>query len=267
MIAREIIENEIRAYAADRDRNSPLKNKWRAPLVGFADAAHPGFRSLKHIVHHGHELPGDVLAGARTVIAYFVPFSAGIVRGNGGDGLASPEWAQAYEETNAMFSGLNRHMISFLAERGYRAAVSREASVFDREEITSRWSQRHIACLAGLGTFGLNNMLITEAGCCGRFGSVVTDLDVPPDAPLETEYCLYRRNGTCGACVRRCPTGALTAGGFDRRVCYARCLENARVYTQFGSSYAAKAGEAPEDSGSEVCGKCLTGLPCSLKKP
>jgi epoxyqueuosine reductase QueG len=124
-----------------------------------------------------------------------------------------------------------------------------------------------VAYLAGLGTFGLNNMLITDAGCCGRFGSIVTNLDVVPDLPLETENCLYHRDGHCASCVRRCPTGALTTGGFDRHRCYTQCLENARVYTQFGNSYASEAGSELLNTGSEVCGKCLIGLPCSLKKP
>jgi epoxyqueuosine reductase QueG len=110
-------------------------------------------------------------------------------------------------------------------------------------------------------------MLITEAGCCGRFSSVVTNLELSPEQPLETENCLYKRDGRCAACVRRCPTGALTTVGFDRQLCYARCMENARVYTGFGSSYASEPGGALVNSGSEVCGKCLISLPCSLKKP
>ena len=235
--------------------------------MGFADAGHPGFLKLRTLVHPEHNLPGEVLPGATVVLSYFVPFSEVIVRSNGGEGLASPEWAQAYEVTNAMLSALNGHLVSFLNGRGYRAAVSAAAAVFDREKITSRWSQRHVAYLAGLGTFGLNNMLITEAGCCGRFSSLVTDLEIAPDAPIPAENCLFKRNGTCSACVRRCPTGALTAEGFNRRRCYDRCLENARVYTGFGSSYVAGVEEASSEYGSEVCGKCLIGLPCSLRKP
>ena len=182
-MTRQIIEAELKNYISDYDRQSLPRNKWREPITGFADANHPGFSRLKALVHCEHDLPGDVLDGATVVLSYFVPFSEEIVRSNGSEGLSSPEWAQAYEVTNGMLSRLNGHLISFLNSGGYRAAVSREASVFDRKKITSRWSQRHVAYLAGLGTFGLNNMLITEAGCCGRFGSVVTDLDIAPDAP------------------------------------------------------------------------------------
>jgi len=266
-LTKEKIKDEIIRFVSECDQKGPLAGKWRAPLVGFADANRPEFRKLRELVDPEHEMPWEVLPGARIVLACFVPFTEKIAKGNVPEGLASPDWALCYEETNAMFPRLNEHIISLLKENGYRAAVSKEALVFDREKIMSRWSQRHIAYLAGLGTFGINNMLITEAGCCGRLCTVVTDLDIEPDQPLAEEYCLYKKTGTCGACVKRCPTGALTHEGFRREICYARCLENAKVYTQFGNSYASGAGAEIEDSGSEVCGKCLVGLPCTMKKP
>lgn len=267
MLTRKQIENEIIRFVAEYDNKTTLGSIWRTPIVGIADAGNPDFSELRKLVHAEHQQPEDVLPGARTVIAYFVPFAEKVVTGNGCEGLSSPEWARAYEETNAMLAALGVHLSLFIASYGHRAAVSKEAAVFDREKITSRWSQRHIARLAGIGTFGLNNMLITQAGCCGRFGTIVSDLELEPDAPIQTEYCLNRRNGHCRVCIRNCPTGALSEDGFDRKVCYLRCLENAKQYTSFGSSYASKAGETVEDTGSEVCGKCLVNLPCSLKNP
>lgn len=267
MLTKKMIESEIAAFVSEYDRKGRFTGKWRKPLVGFADANHPDFPKLKELVHPDHEMPRDVLPDASIVIAYFVPFTERLSRGNEREGLSSPEWALAYEETNAMFVRLNESLIQRLKDHGYHAAVSKEASAFDREEIVSKWSQRHIARIAGLGTFGWNNMLITDAGCCGRISTVVTNLDVEPGRPLSEEYCLYRRKGTCRVCVRRCPAGALTEEGYDRKKCYARCRENAKVYTQFGNSYAAEAGGETENTGSEVCGKCLTNLPCTSKKP
>ena len=110
-------------------------------------------------------------------------------------------------------------------------------------------------------------MLLTRRGCCGRFSTVITNLDLEPDQPLTEEYCLYKKNGTCGACVKHCPTGALTYGGsegYDRFKCYALCRENAKVYTQFGSSYTNEDGTGANSVGSEVCGKCVTASPCAF---
>ena len=42
--------------------------------------------------------------------------------------------------------------------------------------------------------------------------------------------------------------------------------ENAKLYTQFGSSYTNEDGTGANSVGSEVCGKCITGSPCAFWK-
>lgn len=261
------ITDEIISFVADEGRKSSMKGIWQEPLVGFADVNHSYIRRLRDIVHKEHQMPEQVIADASIVIVYFVPFGRWIPRSNNTEGLASPQWAQSYEETNAMFGRLNEHIIRVVHKMGYEAGIAPEAHVFYRDEVISHWSFRHFAYAAGLGTFGLNNMLITEKGCAGRVNTVVTNLDVKAGEPKKDEACLYKRNGTCGLCVSRCPSGALTKTGFDRHRCFEQCLENAGVYTEFGNSYASKVGEEAADSGSEVCGKCLVGLPCTYKIP
>lgn len=84
-------------------------------------------------------------------------------------------------------------MINYLEKKGYRVAVSKEASTFDQEKLISNWSHRHFAYAVRLGTFGINNMLITRKGCCGRYFTIVTNLDVEADEPLKQELCLYKK--------------------------------------------------------------------------
>lgn len=182
------------------------------------------------------------------------------------DRLSSKEWVMAYEKTNVAFGELNQALISFLKEKGYHAAVTPEAFQYDESILKSRWSQRHIARLCGLGTFGVNNMLITEAGCCGRIGTVVTDLDVEPDVPIEMEYCLFKRNGSCGVCIARCPSKALTKEGYNRFVCNSLCNENAKVHIGYGSSYTLE-NAVQELTGTNTCGKCVVGIPCTFRRP
>ncbi|GEQ22888.1 MAG: hypothetical protein PWP67_1627 [Clostridium butyricum] len=257
----QMIENFVRYY----EHQDTISTKWGKPLVGFADANHPYILSFKEFITPTHKFPTDVISDASIVICYFVPFTKEIAKTNMAVGdLASPEWALAYEETNAMFIKLNEYLISELRDFGYHADVSKEASTFDQNLLKSNWSHRHFAKAAGLGTFGINNMLITKSGCCGRFNTIVTNLDVDADLPLEDELCLFKKNGSCGVCVKHCPSGALTLNGYDRHKCYVVLKKNAKLYTEFGSSYTDDSGDCPNSEGSEVCGKCVINTPCTF---
>ena len=261
---KEKITLEVRDFVEKYTAKSGVSTKWGKPLVGFADAAHPYILALKQIIGPTHGLPTDVLNDASTVIVCYVPFTRELARTNAQfTRLASPQWALSYEQTNAMFGFLNAHLIGYLQHMGYRAAVPKEALTFDRQRLISNWSHRHFAYAAGLGTFGINNMLITKSGCCGRFSSLVTNLDVIADDPICEDLCLYKKNKRCGICVLNCPMGALSASEYDRHTCYALLRENATVYTQFGSSYANETGSA-DGEGSEVCAKCITASPCAF---
>ena len=257
----------IHSYISEYQQREEIATIYGEPLVGFADAWHPYVQSLPQLISPTHELPQNVLSNAKTIIAYYVPFTKALAKTNLSSGiLASPEWARAYEETNALFGELNAEIIHFIQVKAGHAGVTPKAVTFDQDLLISDWSQRHIAYAAGLGTFGLNNMLLTRNGCCGRFSTVITNLDLEADHPLTEEYCLYKKNGTCGACVKHCPTGALTCDGYDRFKCYAICKENAKIYTQFGSSYTNEDDTGANSVGSEVCGKCVTGSPCAFWK-
>lgn len=269
-ITKEALEHDVETFLAQYRAAHGLAPIWRAPLVGFADAHHPLLKAIQERIP-GHALPEDVLPGARIVVVVFVPFAKELAETNAAAGSASPEWAKAYEDTNAMFNALNAHLLQRFEAQGFRAAVAQAASTFDREKLISHWSHRHFAYLAGLGTFGINNMLITKAGGCGRYTTVVTDLDIAPGAPLETEYCLYKKNGKCGACLRRCPAAALTAadgaGHYDRQKCFVILKKNAERYQAFGNSYTNEDGSGANSIGSEVCGKCTVHVPCALRAP
>jgi epoxyqueuosine reductase QueG len=254
-------EEELRAGEAYGEISRGL---WKEPLIEIIPAEYPAGRGaqgspsesflfLKKAVSKDHLLPGDVLSGAKSVIVFFIPFQENIVASNTKKGMASKEWVTAYIKTNELVKKINDDIGTLLERYKRRTGKIPATHNFDEETLISGWSHRHIAYIAGMGSFGINNMLITEKGCCGRFGSTVTDYDFGIYAEREKrERCLNRINGSCGVCRTRCEVKALD-GVFDRKKCYGKCLENAGFHKSAG--YA------------DVCGKCLAGLPCSTKDP
>lgn len=238
------LESVIGEYLGEHD----VDGIWGSPIVGFADARSDGFRALSETVHPDHLMPGDILPGATVVVSIFVPFDRRVSDSNRDGDVPSDIWASAYRETNSISKGMLDCLRSHIIDMGYHAEVPFDTGRHN-DSTYSVWSQRHIARLAGLGTFGMNNMLITSAGCCGRFYSLVTDLDVPPDRPPDKDRCLYRIDGSCGVCTRRCIAHALGPDGFDRMACDRVCRRSER------------------DIGEDVCGKCTVGIPCAHRDP
>jgi epoxyqueuosine reductase QueG len=227
---------------------------YRAPLVGFADANDPRFRELQRVAEPSHMMPADLLSAARSVVAFFVPFHPSVVEANARDREAvAREWAVAYVETNELIRRATVQLIELLAKRGVCAAAEPPTDNLDPVTLVSRWSHKSVAVIAGLGSFGLHHMVITDAGCAGRFGSVVTDAELPPTSAGHRERCLHFSDGSCRVCVARCPADALSeTGGIDKQRCWARCLEVGREFKHLGPS--------------EVCRKCAVG-PCSFESP
>lgn len=224
---------------------------YRRPLVGFAAADDPRFHELSKMVP-GHRRPEELLPDARTVIAFFLPFERWIVEANEKHcEQVAPEWAKAYVETNALIGQITTHLIGVLAKRGIGAVAEPPTHHFDPVTLTSRWSHKSVAVIAGLGSFGLHRMVITDAGCAGRFGSLVLDAALPVTSATTTNRCLHFHDGSCQECIARCPVQALGAdGSIDKKRCYQRLVSVGKAYEHLGVA--------------DVCGKCAVG-PCALQ--
>jgi epoxyqueuosine reductase len=246
------LEAFITVFVRREVAEAGTRTRYRPPLVGFADAADLRFLELREIAEPTHLLPGDMISSARSVISFFLPFAEEIVKAN----RAQPhevarQWALAYVETNALINCIAQRLIAALAEQGVKATAEPATHNFDPVTLISRWSHKSVAAIAGLGSFGLHHMLITDAGCAGRFGSLVVDAALEPTSvPEARERCRYFYDGSCLTCVERCPVGALTEAGLDKHRCYDWLLRVGDRFHELGLA--------------DVCGKCATG-PCAFE--
>jgi len=272
----EALRREIERFAeedAGNCREGDAGPYFEAPLVGFASAADPLFQEYKRVIGTFHRTPGEWFedafgAGsftAGTVISWVLPIARGVRESNRPETrLPSRAWAHTRHFGEAFNDALRRHVVAFLARSGHRAVApvlqsGWGARVDPRVGLASSWSERHAAYASGLGTFSLNDALITPRGIAHRLGSVVTELVLEPSPRPYADYrenCLSCRGEECGACIGRCPAGALSEGGHDKAKC--------RQYTY---------GEVMDAVGKEFgvsvagCGLCQTRVPCEQKIP
>lgn len=236
------------------------KRLYDDPIIAIGAADDPLWEKLKEpeVVGTIFRTPKQWMGQARCVISYFAPFSDYVVEGNRADNVVVGNgWLYARVEGQTFLTEMNHFLEKWFESQGVKA-LSPYASedfkyVFEAgscEDIadkslsfTSNWSERHVAFICGLGTFGLSKSLITRRGVAGRFGSVIVDapLEVTPRPYSEVyEYCTM-----CGACMR-CPGEAITLeGGKSHTLC------SAYVNTM-REKYAPRFG----------CGKCQVKVPC-----
>jgi epoxyqueuosine reductase QueG len=176
----------------------------------------------------------------------------------------SQAWARTRNFGEQFNTALRRHLVGWLAEQGHRAVAPQLASGWKEHRetpvgIASTWSERHAAYAAGLGTFSLNDALITPRGIAHRCGSVITDLRLQASTrpyPHHRHNCLFYREGSCGLCIGRCPVGALSREGHDKTAC------SVYVYNTVVEAVAERYGVT-----ATGCGLCQTGVPCEGQIP
>lgn len=239
-----LITNRIIALVAE----STFVTQYRTPLVAYAAAADPLFLRMKQIIGERALLPTDLLPTAQTVVSFFVPFTPALVQLCRQHPDVAREWAVAYIETNQLINDICQDLQQILGQLGVQAASVPATHNFDPETLTSRWSHKSVAYIAGLGTFGVHQMLITARGTAGRFGSLVISAPLRATQRPPGEYCLHRQTGGCLACAAQCPVQALSAQGFDRRKCFQRVMEVDAYYADLDLC--------------DVCGRCALG-PCA----
>lgn len=247
-----LVKSDFRNALPEGD-NPPI---WDEPLIGIAAADDPLFEQFQdpHVVGPGHRLPEEWLAGARSIISIFLPFSGHITAHYSREQRYSAiEFSSGKWNGSKFLNVVRRSLIRFAERHGGAAVAPNIDPRYDSDGWNPFWSERHTAFAAGLGTFGLHQNFITEKGCLGRLCSVITTLKLTPTVRPYTDvygYCLYALDGSCHACIRRCPTGAITDAGKLPGRCETHGNKEHFKEWNYGS-----------------CGHCSTLIPCSREIP
>ena len=248
---------------------------WAEPQVAYASGDDPLFDNLKADIGSFYWTPieafrrahPEIMAEATdlSVIVYVLPQTE-VTRLEQRQATEVPaeRWARSRFHGEEFNRALRLHLAEQLTLAGFPAVAPERLPDFAYQQsetfgIASNWSERHTAWIAGLGTFGLSDGLITRVGKAVRIGSVVVKMPLEP-TPREYEghndWCLWYARGTCGACMRRCPVDAITEQGHDKPSCFTYIRNVTAPYVE--KYYGTK--DTP-------CGLCQVKIPCEAKSP
>ena len=281
------IEETIKQYVATSPGNrlKAFNNEpiWDEPLVGFAGGDDPIFQDYKEIIGDFHLTPREALQQAPqtrkenfstgtagiSVISWVLPSTRETrLSLRKETTVPSLRWNHTRWHGQDFIFELSRYLVSRLEELGCRALAPELSGPFRTmnlaDGLASTWSQRHIAYAAGLGTFSLSDGFITPKGIAIRAGSVVCDAMLSPSPRTyrdHRENCLFYRGGSCRSCIERCPAGAITEQGHDKKRCREFLFNEQRVILK-------EMGREEGYTGPYLgCGLCQTKVPCEDRIP
>ncbi|WP_288641621.1 hypothetical protein [Megasphaera sp.] len=205
-----------------QEETAPYTQYIRQPIVGYASVQDPLYAEMSQRIGNPQLLPTDLLIGAQTVVVFFLPHSLQVIQAL----RAGKNIVQAWSDNYLMLNDLLDHIAKILqvklrAEFGIMSAMEPPTNNYNDIELTAKWPHKTSAVIAGIGTFGLNRLLITKSGCAGRLNSLIIDKKLEPSARPKSSYCLYYKTGQCFFCAQHCPSGAITKVGWNRFRCNA----------------------------------------------
>jgi len=184
------------------------------------------------------ERPKALMRNSRSVIVIGIPTQRAILAT-----APSVYYSEHYKTINSMLDHAAQRIAMELNIIGYDSMyISRDGYQGIeglRKDPSSFFSHRHSAYLAGLGTFGVNNMLLTKKnGPRIRFTSVITTAELNYNGPMKTQLCIK-----CMRCRKECPDDAVASGMYPNNITdKKRCVERSATLRSEGRS---------------PCGRCI----------
>lgn len=250
---------------------------WDTPIIGFAKGNDPYFQYYKQTIGDFYWLPKEVYKfkfkdepvddNELTVISIGFPQTKETKQEQRkAIEMPSDRWLYTRGEWERMIEEITEDIVKKLESNNIQAVSLDSVKEFSRHTsekfgIASNWSHRHTAFIAGLGTFGLSDGLITRKGKAMRFTTIIVRAQIEPtkrDYNDYHEYCKFYKDGSCGACIVRCPVDAITKDGHDKDKCSAFLQ---KIKNEIGPDFVKNSHYI---SG---CGICQSKVPCQDRIP
>lgn len=179
------------------------------PILGFA----PVNRWLKPPSHSPNKFkewipeefwPQSIFPGTKTVLVIGLPVELPIV-----ETAPSIHYHEHYNTVNRVLDIKAYEISNFINSLGHPSiSIPRDGygniEVLLKKPLTF-FSHKHAAYLAGIGTFGENNVLLTRKyGPRVRFTSIFSSLEIEGDPIIGDDLCVH-----CKDCVHHCPVNAI----------------------------------------------------------
>jgi epoxyqueuosine reductase len=262
--------------------NAPIVDE---PIVAFADGDDPIFRDLKTVIGDFHLTPREIMEkyvaakrwqfgptatlDAISVVSWALPLTrkTRVLERSSPFG-GSPRYNHSRWIGIKLYESLEQHVASLLEVMRCNAIAPTQSKFFEIKQMpggwmAANWSERHVAYTSGLGTFGLNGLMITDRGCAVYLGSVICDKTLKPTPRAESHVanCPYYRDGSCGRCIEHCTGSAISKEGRSNIACLNNLRDEQAKKVRSAGLEKNLVGPAP------ACGRCSTGLPCEDRIP
>ena len=219
------LTEQVKAFAKERG----------ATLIGIASV------NRFSEAPQGHR-PREFLPNAKSVISIGLKINKASVIGLP---KTMREYKISYDVTNMRLNSLAWETARFLEYLGYDALAIPASPPYDTKRNFGDISHKHAAAAAGLGRFGLNNLVLTlDYGPYMRFVTLITSAPLKTDKPLRMNICLREK---CLKCVKACPPKALDKAIYNATKGWAIDKEKCHKYLQVVSG--------------DVCGLCIKACP------
>ena len=192
-----------------------LCRQWGGSLFGIAD--------LRAFKKDEILLPPSLINHLYFGISVGYPLSDAILEDI--ENQPTPLYFHHYQRVNILLDTIGLILTSTIQDLGYQAMPIPASQIVDWKNQKAHLSHKHVARAAGLGWIGRNNLFVNE-----QFGSRIRLVTILTDLPLVTDSHFLGNCGSCRACLKVCPVGAILERQEDFD--HLRCYEQLRLFTK-----------------------------------